>query len=696
MSFSLLSINLKSLPGLQPRYANTLANELALFTYADLLHFYPTKYVDRSRFYCIRDLSPDMPYIQIKGYIRDFKIEGKGRKQRLVASFYDSTGGIELIWFRAFQQIQKLYELGREYIVFGKPSYFQRNISLVHPEIDPIERGNDISGGLVPIYSLKESKVSSRLLRSYLKTLIKLVEGELYESLSPDIIAKSNLIGYAEAIKQIHFPDSTEQLERARQRLKVEELLLIQIKLQQKKQQRKGSYLGIPLPHIGMVFNNFYHNHLPFTLTEAQKRVLREIRKDVLSGQQMNRLIQGDVGSGKTIVALLAMLMAIDNGYQACLMAPTEILARQHFLSLLDLLKPLGIDIQLLIGSTPARERMSILSGLSSGSISIVIGTHALIEENVQFKELAMVIIDEQHRFGVAQRSRLWSKTSNTLPHVLIMSATPIPRTLAMTLYGDLDVSIIDELPPGRKPIETYHHSQSRMYEVFDFMRRLLSSGKQAYVVFPLIEENEALDLTALEDGIERYKSTFPEYRISHVHGKMKAKEKDEHMQNFVSGYTQILLATTVIEVGVNVPNACLMVIEGADRFGLAQLHQLRGRVGRGSGQSYCILVTKEQISNDARRRIDIMCETNDGFLIAEEDMRIRGFGEMDGTKQSGKGLTLRLSNLTKDGALVSYTRNLAEYILDKDPLLEFEEHQGLVRRMLESSQTDINWGAIS
>lgn len=696
-----LSTSLALLPEIGPKRAQVLAQELGLQTFGDLLHYYPYKYIDRSRIYTVRELTGDATYVQLRGYIRDFRLEGSGRKLRLSATFVDKTGALELLWFHKAQTIERLYQLGREYIIFGKPSIYKGRFSIVHPEIDTIEKLEGIAGGLSPLYSLSEklkrSGITNRMMRTLIQRLFTQLDyRELYESLPPALFAQSQLMHYSEALRQIHFPSSTAYLEEARRRLKVEELLLIQLRLQHLRLVRRASYQGILFETIGSYFNELYTKHLPFDLTGAQKRVLREIRADVGSGLQMNRLVQGDVGSGKTLVALFAMLMAVDNGYQACLMAPTEILARQHQANLQELLTPLGLKVTLLVGSTAKRERRQILPALADGSLRILVGTHALLEENVQFANLALAVIDEQHRFGVAQRSRLWNKTSTLLPHILIMTATPIPRTLAMTLYGDLDISIIDELPPGRKPITTYHHPEERMYEVYDFLRKEILLGHQAYVVFPMIEERETEDLRDLESGLERYRAAFPEYRIAYVHGKMKSKEKDEHMQEFVAGRAHILLATTVIEVGVNVPNASVMIIEGANRFGLSQLHQLRGRVGRGAEQSYCILVTNQGIGLEARRRIDIMCETSDGFVIAEEDMRLRGFGELDGTRQSGRELTLKITNPARDGALIQYCRQIAETILESDPQLELPEHTPLKRRLQESAYSVTNWGAIS
>ncbi len=696
---SIFDTRLMYLPGIGPKRAEVLARDLELYTYIDLLHYFPYKYIDRSRTYTIREIRSDMPYIQLRGYIRDWRVEGVGRKKRLIATFYDDTGSIDLLWFRGIQSIERIYQTGREYIIFGRPTYFNGSYSLSHPEIDDASREATVAGGLVPMYTttekMKTSGLSNRQMRQMLHTLLNTLAPHLEETLPPDLYQRSGLMSYCEAIRQIHFPERVDLLEEARRRLKVEELLYIQLKLQSLKLERKNTYQGFVLGQVGQYFNALYHDHLPFDLTGAQKRVLKEIRADVLTGRQMNRLVQGDVGSGKTLVALFAMLLALDNGHQACLMAPTEILARQHFAGISELLAPLGIEVGLLIGSTTRAQRARLLPRVESGELRLLIGTHALIEQGVQFASLGMAVIDEQHRFGVEQRARLWTKNAGILPHILIMSATPIPRTLAMTLYGDLDISVIDELPPGRQPIRTAHQVDTEMYRVYNFLRQQIALGRQAYVVYPMIEENEQDDLKDLETGFRRYAEVFPELRIVMVHGKMKAKEKDACMQLFASGQAHILLATTVIEVGVNVPNATVMVIESANRFGLSQLHQLRGRVGRGAEQSYCILVTGTQLGSEARRRIDIMVETNDGFVIAEEDMRLRGFGELEGTRQSGKLLSLRIANPARDSALVLYTRNMAEYILAEDPHLELPKHQVLRRRLSELYTAD-HWGTIS
>lgn len=696
---SLLDTALTYLPGVGPKRAAVLASDLGLYTYRDLLLYYPTKYVDRSRTYQIRELRGELPSIQLKGYIRDYKEIGEGRKKRLVAYFTDGTGTIELTWFRSLQAIPKLYPEGRMLLVFGKPVAFSGGYSITHPEIDDAEREQAVGSGLMPVYPLSEGVkrvgLASRQMRQLLFTLKELVRGQLSDPLPTALVQAAQLMPFAAAVEQIHFPEDARQLEAARRRLKFDELFFIQLRLLGMKHERKQTSPGMLLPRVGAYFRQLY-DALPFDLTEAQKRVLREIQADVTSGRQMNRLVQGDVGSGKTLVALFAMLLAVDNGHQACLMAPTEILARQHHASLVELLAPLGIEVGLLIGSTRKRERTRLHAALSSGELSLLVGTHALIEPTVSFHSLALCVIDEQHRFGVVQRSGLWGKNDYWYPHILTMSATPIPRTLAMTLYGDLDISVIDELPPGRKPIQTYHVSEGEMYRVYKFLEEQIAQGRQAYVVFPMIEENEQTELRALQEGLVRYRERFPELEVVMVHGKMKAEEKDAQMQRFSSGQAQILLATTVIEVGVNVPNASVMVIEGANRFGLAQLHQLRGRVGRGASQSYCILLTSAKIGEEAQRRLELMVETNDGFEIAEADMRFRGFGELDGTRQSGQQLSLKLANPALDGAMVQYTRELAERILEADPELQEPQHVPLRQRLDELFRSGPSWSQIS
>ena len=696
---SLLETALTYLPGVGPKRAAVLASELGLYTYQDLLLYFPTKYVDRSRTYQIRELRGELPSIQLRGYIRDYKELGEGRKKRLVAYFTDGTGTIELTWFRSLATIRRLYPEGRMFLVFGKPVAFAGGYSITHPELDDAEKEQAVGSGLMPVYPLTEAVrrvgLVSRQMRQLLYTLKELLRGQLTEPLPTSLLRSAQLMPYAEALEQIHFPETKELLEAARRRLKFDELLFIQLRLLGMKLERKKTSPGLLLPRVGEHFRSLYAS-LPFDLTEAQKRVLREIQADVVSGRQMNRLVQGDVGSGKTLVALFAMLLAVDNGHQACLMAPTEILARQHHASLAELLEPLGLEVGLLIGSTRRRERTRLHAALASGELPILVGTHALIEPSVHFHSLALCIIDEQHRFGVVQRSGLWAKNASWYPHILTMSATPIPRTLAMTLYGDLDISVIDELPPGRKPIQTYHVSEGELFRVYRFLEQQIAEGRQAYVVFPMIEEQEQSELRALQEGMMRYRERFPELEVVMVHGKMKPEEKDAQMQRFVSGEAQILLATTVIEVGVNVPNASVMVIEGANRFGLAQLHQLRGRVGRGASQSYCILVTGSKLGEEAQRRLQLMVETNDGFEIAEADMRFRGFGEIDGTRQSGQLLSLRIANPATDGAMVQYTRELAERILEADPELSLPEHTPLRRRLDELFRERPSWSQIS
>lgn len=689
------------LPGVGPKRAEVLARDLDLVTYLDLLHYFPYKYIDRTHIYRVRDIRVDMPYIQLRGYIRDWKEVGEGRKRRLVGIFTDGTGTIELLWFRSLPTIQRMYELGREYIIFGKPQYFNGTFSIAHPEIDDEAKLSGINGGLMPVYNtsekMKNSGLTNRQMRQMLLSLVRLLSPYITETMPSWILGRTSLLGYREAIEQIHFPTNTQLLEEARRRLKFEELFFIQLKLQSLRLERRIAYQGYRMERVGELFHKLYKEVLPFDLTAAQKRVVREIRIDMGSGVQMNRLVQGDVGSGKTLVALMSMLIALDNGYQACMMAPTEILARQHHAGLNELVAPLGFEVGLLLGSTTKKQRELLLTRLASGELKMIVGTHALLEPVVQFHRLGIAVIDEQHRFGVEQRSRLWSKnTGSILPHILIMSATPIPRTLAMTLYGDLDISIIDELPPGRKPIQTVHSFEEKMYNVYKFIRSQVDEGRQVYVVFPMIEDSERDDMRNLEQGYQRYRDVFPDYNIVVVHGKMKAKEKDEHMQRFISGEAQLLLATTVIEVGVNVPNASVMVIEGANRFGLSQLHQLRGRVGRGAAQSYCILVTGYELGEDAKRRVQIMVETNDGFEIAEQDLRLRGFGDLEGTQQSGQQLSLRIANPARDGEMIQYTRALAEELLTADPQLAHPDHETLRLRMKELYSREINWGVIS
>lgn len=683
----LLRTSIKFLAGVGPKRAEMLKKEIDVESFDDLLNYYPYRYVDRSKFYRTNELLPDMPYVQLKGYIRHYYEEGNGRQKRLKAIFSDEYGSIELIWFAGYRYIQQMFPEGRQYIIFGKPSYYLNSFNMPHPEIDTEETASMVSGGLVPMYhtteTMKRSGITSRKIQELVYKLLKSTRGKIEETLPEYIIKHYGLPALPDAIRMIHYPQNPEELRLAKYRLKFEELFYLELKLELSKEGRKTRFLGEKFAVVGDYFNSFYLNHLPFDLTNAQKRVVKEIRTDCGSGCQMNRLVQGDVGSGKTMVALLAMLLALDNGCQACMMAPTEILARQHHEGLSELLKPMGIEVGLLIGSTTKKQREKLLPKLASGELKIIVGTHALIEPNIIFHRLGMAVIDEQHRFGVEQRAKLWIKNPNKLPHVLIMSATPIPRTLAMTLYGDLDISIIDELPPGRKPVYTEHRFDDNMHPIFMFLHREIKKGRQVYVVFPMIEETEKADIKSLEEGYDLYASNFGQERVTLVHGKMNAREKKRVMDTFVSGEKKILLATTVIEVGVNVPNASVMIIENADRFGLSQLHQLRGRVGRGAEQSYCILLTSSKVGNEARKRIEVMCSTNDGFIVAEEDMKQRGFGEIEGTRQSGKELMLKIANPASDGQLVAITKREAASIVAMDPSLTLEHNVVLKERLL-------------
>lgn len=700
--YNALRAPLAQLPTISAKLAEALTKELGLHTLLDLLQFYPYRYEDRSKIYQIRELKKGelQSSVQLKGVLRDLQQVGTGRNRRLTATFHDATGSISLVWFRSITQMQRLYIPGKEYILFGKPTLFNNTLTISHPELEDEQKRGIYQQGLVPIYTSSEKArrkgITNKRLRQMIYQSLELVYHHLPDHLPEEILREGRFMPYKEALKEVHFPSDKSRLEEARKRLKSEELLAIQLKIQQLKVQRMQSYVGYRFETVGPLFNKLYKELLPFDLTTAQKRVLREIRSDCNTGIQMNRLIQGDVGSGKTIVALFAMLLAIDNGYQASMMAPTEILARQHYASLKDFTDKLGLRMEVLTGSSRARERRVILEDLAKGEIDILIGTHALIEDAVQFKNIGIAIIDEQHRFGVDQRARLWGKSMQAPPHILIMSATPIPRTLAMTLYGDLDVSIIDELPPGRKPIQTIHQPENRMFEVFQFLRSEIARGRQAYVVFPMIEENEKAGYMALESGYERYREALPELKIGFVHGKLKAQEKEEVMQAFALGELDILLSTTVIEVGVNVPNASVMVIESANLFGLSQLHQLRGRVGRGAEQSYCLLVTPTKLGEYAMQRISTMVNTNDGFEIAEVDMALRGFGELAGTRQSGQQLSLKIASLSQDSLLVQYTRYLAEKILSEDPKLESSKYSSLKLYLELLSESSTDYSAIS
>lgn len=688
------------LTGVGPRRKELLDKELGIRTYRDLLEYYPYKYVDRSKIYLLSEISHDMPFVQIKGRILSFEeFEMGKRKKRIVAHFSDGHGMCDLVWFNGAQYIYKNYIIGKEYIVFGKPSVYGGRIQFTHPDIDDASQIHLDNMGMQPFYvtteKMKKAGITSRAIEKMTKTLIAKLAEPLSETIPEFIVRTLRLVSRDEAMRKIHYPKSAEDTQRARLRLKFEELFYVQLNILRYANDNRRKYRGYNLKRIGAQFNWFYSHNLSFELTGAQKRVMHEIRKDMASGRQMNRLLQGDVGSGKTLVALMAMLIAIDNGFQACLMAPTEILAEQHLQTVKEFLQGMNVRIELLTGIVKGKKRRDVLDSLANGTVNILIGTHAIIEDNVRFHNLGLAVVDEQHRFGVAQRAKLWNKNDNP-PHVLIMTATPIPRTLAMTIYGDLDVSIIDELPPGRKPIETIHKYDNQTTSLYNGIRQQIHLGRQVYIVFPLIKESEKSDLKNLETGYETLCEAFPEFRLSKIHGQMKDKEKEAEMKNFVSGQTQILVATTVIEVGVNVPNASVMVILDAQRFGLSQLHQLRGRVGRGAEQSYCILVTSHKLTNETRKRIDIMCYTNDGFEIAEADLKLRGPGDLEGTQQSGIAFDLKIADIARDGQIVQMARNEAQKIIDADPDCNKTENEILWRRLKELRNTNINWAAIS
>ena len=695
-----LETEITYLPGVGPKRAKVLGEELGVKTFADLLANFPYKYIDRSKLYSIEEVNTEMPFVQIRGRILSFETFDMGpRRERVVAHFTDGRNLMDLTWFNGGKYARTHYKIGTQYIVFGKPTLFNGRINVVHPDIDPAEEMQLSGMGMQPYYSLtekmKKAGFTLRSMERLMRNLMDMIKDPLPETLPDEQVSRLHLASRDEALRNIHFPESAKALERARVRLKFEELFYVQLNIVRYASDNRRKYRGYVFPRIGNVFNSFYHDNLPFPLTEAQKRVIREIWNDMRSGRQMNRLLQGDVGSGKTLVALMSMLIALDNGYQACIMAPTEILAEQHLNTINDFLKGMDVRVELLTGIVKGKRRNTILEDLAAGRVDILVGTHAVIEDTVSFARLGMVVVDEQHRFGVAQRAKLWSKSDNP-PHVLVMTATPIPRTLAMTLYGDLDVSVIDELPPGRKPIQTQHVYDAQLPQLYESIRRQIRLGRQAYIVFPLIEESEHIDLKNLEDGYETLRQIFPEFKMSKVHGKIKPKEKEEEMQRFASGETQILVATTVIEVGVNVPNASVMVILDAQRFGLSQLHQLRGRVGRGADQSYCILVTTYQLSADTRKRIDIMCETNDGFRIAEADLKLRGPGDLEGTQQSGLAFDLKIADIARDGQLVQMARDEAQAIITADPLMQNPDNAIFVRRLYELRKTNVNWSAIS
>ena len=682
----ILSQDIMYLQGVGPRRKEILSRELGIRTYRDLLEYFPYKYVDRTKVYLISELSPDMPFVQIKGRIIRFEETETGkRRKRVIAHFTDGHGICDLVWFNGTKYVYQNYQLNREYVVFGKPAVFNGRFQFSHPDIDDAAQLQLNDMGMQPFYitteKMKKAGITSRAVEKLTKTLIGKLSEPLEETLPPFITSHLHLISRDAALRKIHYPRSVDDTQRARVRLKFEELFYVQLNILRYASDHRRKYRGYIFNRIGAQFNWFYTHNLAFELTGAQKRVMHEIRADMAGGRQMNRLLQGDVGSGKTLVALMSMLIAIDNGYQACMMAPTEILAEQHLQTLRDFLKGMNLRIELLTGIVKGKRRREVLDGLMDGSIHIVVGTHALLEDKVQFHRLGMAVVDEQHRFGVAQRARLWSKSENP-PHILVMTATPIPRTLAMTIYGDLDVSVIDELPPGRKPIQTLHKYDDQMPSLYNGIRQQIRLGRQVYIVYPLIKESERMDLKNLEDGFAALCDIFPEFRLSKVHGKMKDKEKEAEMQKFVSGQTQILVATTVIEVGVNVPNASVMVILDAQRFGLSQLHQLRGRVGRGADQSYCILVTSHRLTKETSRRIDIMCETNDGFEIAEADLKLRGPGDLEGTQQSGIAFDLKIADIARDGQIVQMAREEAQKIIDADPDCRKSEYNLLWDRL--------------
>ena len=697
--FDLTTRDIKYLQGVGPQRATLLNKELDIYSLHDLFYYFPYKYVDRSRLYYIHEIDGNMPYIQLKGQILSFETVGEGRQRRLVAHFSDGTGVVDLVWFQGIKYLMGKYKVHEEYIVFGKPTVFNGRINIAHPDIDPAKDLTLSAMGLQPYYNttekMKRAGLNSHALEKLMNNAFALLLGPLSETLSPNVVEENHLMSLDEAIHNIHFPQNPEKLRRAQYRLKFEELFYVQLNILRYTKDRQRKYRGLVFERVGEVFNTFYSQNLPFLLTGAQKRVIKEIRKDMGSGRQMNRLLQGDVGSGKTLVALMSMLIALDNGFQACMMAPTEILAAQHYETIKQFLFGMNVRVELLMGSVKGKKRDEILKGLLTGEVQILIGTHAVLEDTVNFASLGMVVIDEQHRFGVAQRAKLWAKNTRP-PHVLVMTATPIPRTLAMTLYGDLDVSVIDELPPGRKPIQTIHQFDNRRASLYSGIRKQINEGRQVYIVYPLIKESEKIDIKNLEEGYEHVCAEFPECQVSKVHGQMKPAEKDAEMQRFVNGETQIMVATTVIEVGVNVPNASVMVIENAERFGLSQLHQLRGRVGRGADQSYCILVTSYKLSEETRKRLEIMVQTNDGFEIAEADLKLRGPGDLEGTQQSGVAFDLKIADIARDGQLLQHVREIASGIIEKDPTGVLPENEILWRQLQSLRKTNVNWSAIS
>lgn len=698
--FDLSTRDIKYLQGVGPQRAAILNKELNIYSFRDLLYYFPYKYVDRSRLYYIHEIDGNMPYIQLKGKVLSFETMGEGRQRRLVGHFSDGTGIVDLVWFQGLKFIMGKYKANEEYIVFGKPTVFNGRINIAHPDIDPAQELTLSTMGLQPYYNttekMKRSNLNSHALEKLMKNLFGALQKEIIEeTLSPQLVDHYRLMPLTDALYNIHFPQNPDLLRRAQYRLKFEELFYVQLNILRYTKERRNKFRGLVFGKVGEIFNTFYSQNLPFQLTGAQKRVIKEMRRDMGSGRQMNRLLQGDVGSGKTLVALMTMLIALDNGYQACMMAPTEILATQHYETICRFLAGMNVRVELLTGTVKGKRRETILKDLVTGDVHILIGTHAVIEDTVNFSSLGLVVIDEQHRFGVAQRAELWKKNLSP-PHVLVMTATPIPRTLAMTVYGDLDVSVIDELPPGRKPIQTLHRYDTQRSSLYGAIRKQIEEGRQIYIVYPLIQESEKIDLKNLEQGYQLIREQFPEYEICMVHGKMKPSEKEAQMQRFATGKAQIMVATTVIEVGVNVPNASVMVIENAERFGLSQLHQLRGRVGRGADQSYCILVTSHKLSTETRKRLDIMVRSNDGFEISEADLQLRGPGDLEGTQQSGIAFDLKIANLAKDGQILQQARNIASEILDKDPDLSLPEHYVLKKQLEKIFRKKINWGAIS
>ena len=685
--------------GVGPTKKQILNKELGIKTIGDMLEYYPYKYVDRSHVYSISSLTQDMSFVQIKGRILSFETFPMGiKKKRLVAHFGDGTGVVDLVWFSGTQYVTKNFKVGVDYIVFGKPGIFGGRFQFTHPEIEKTENLQLSQMGMQPYYvtteKMKNAGLTSRSMEKIAKAMLAKMP-TLPETLPDYITTPLHLVSRDTAMRNVHYPKSQQDMQKARERLKFEELFYVQLNILRYTANHRRKYKGYLLPRVGEHFREFFSKNLKFELTGAQKRVMHEIQADMNTGRQMNRLVQGDVGSGKTLVALMAMLIAVDNGFQTCMMAPTEILAEQHLATIQEFLKGLDVKVELLTGIVKGKKRKEVLEQLVTGEIDILVGTHALIEETVQFKNIGLAVVDEQHRFGVAQRAKLWAKNENP-PHILVMTATPIPRTLAMTIYGDLDVSVIDELPPGRKPIRTLHKYDNQTTSLFNGIRQQISIGRQVYIVYPLITESEKIGLKNLEEGYEYLQNIFPEYKMSKVHGRMKPAEKEEEMQKFASGETQILVATTVIEVGVNVPNASVMVIMDAQRFGLSQLHQLRGRVGRGADQSYCILVTGHELAQETRKRMEIMTETNDGFRIAEADLKLRGPGDLEGTQQSGLAFDLKIADIARDGQLVQLARDEAQKIIDDDPECNSPHHAMLWRRLNELRKDDVDWAQIS